>query len=82
MSLAARKITIELPGIANKALRMRRAKEYMTHVMTEKKFDLGRDLSRRLADLVGNSVAGAEEGPEPQIADEGPEPAPKKAKTS
>ena len=72
MSHAARTITIDLLGIANIAARKRKAKEFMT----ANTFDLGRDLSHRLAELA------REDGPEPEIADEGPEPAPKKAKTS
>ena len=72
MSHAARAITIDLPDIANDAVRKRKAKEFKT----ANKLDLGRDLSHRLAELA------REDGPEPEIADEGPEPAPNKAKTS
>ena len=72
MSHAARTITIDLPDIANAAARKRKAKEFMT----ANKLDRGRDLSHRLAELA------REDGPELEIADEGPELAPKKAKAS
>ena len=70
MPHAARTIAIELPGIANIAARKRKAKEFMT----ANKLDLGRDLSHRLAELA------REDDPEPEIADEGSEPVPKKTK--